>query len=217
MGFRVFFDRIRKSYVQFVEKQGFPIIVTVCTGVIVATAVWTGSREHVYTAPTPPPSGDISAAQLIQQSLRSAVPATPIPVQTPRPWHPPLDEIRILRPFDTSCMVKGALTELWYFHDAVDLAAASGSRVYAIADGTVSAAGKDQLLGEWLRIDHDNGVEAFYAGMVLTEPYIVGDRVFGGDTIGYVGKGIQDETDLPAHLHLQVTKDGLPIDPSMLW
>lgn len=214
---RAAFIRLRKAYLRFVERQGFPIIVTVCVAVIVATALWTGRQEDPYVSPTPPPSGDVSAAQLLQQSMREAVTHSPAPTAAPLVWRAPLDESTILRSYDASVMVQSGVTGLWAIHDAVDLQAARGAKVRAIADGTVLDAGKDALQGVWLLLSHADGVEALYAGLALNNDYRSGDQVRAGDVIGYVGSGLLDESDLPPHMHLRVTRDGHSIDPASLW
>lgn len=216
MRIRAAFLRFKNSYTSFVEKQGFAIISVICVAVITATAVWS-RQEEVYVSPTPPVSQDISAAQLIQQTLRDASTPAPSPTQTPRPWHMPLDEYSVLRPFDADSMVQSGITGIWAVHDAVDLAAERGAAVCALADGVVLAAGDDQLQGVWLLIDHSDGVEALYAGLALHADYRPGDRVFAGDRIGYVGNGPLEESDLGSHLHLRITRHGQPIDPETLW
>lgn len=214
---RAAFIRLQRAYMHFVERQGFPIIVTVCVAVIAATALWTRHQDAPYVSPTPPPSGDISAAQLLQQSLRDTVTPSPAPTATPQVWRAPLEEISILRGYDASAMVQSGVTGLWAIHDAVDLQASRGAKVRAMADGVVSDSGEDALLGVWLRLSHGDGVEALYAGLALNNDYRPGDPVRAGDVIGYVGGGPLEESDLPPHLHLRVTKEGQPIDPTAFW
>lgn len=216
MSIKSAFVRLRDGYVRFVEKQGFAIITVVCVAVITVTAVWS-KQEEVYVSPTPPVSQDVSAAQLMQQSLREAATPSPAPTEAPHVWHPPLDEISIVRPFDADSMVQSGITGIWAIHDAVDLVARRGTKVYAMSDGVVLANGNDQLQGVWLLIDHNSGIEALYAGLAIQTDYLPGDKVFAGDVIGYLGSGPLDETDLGPHLHLRVTQDGAAIDPVALW
>lgn len=207
----------KERYTRFVEKQGFAVITVVCVAVITATALWTGNRpDNAYTAPTPPVTEDVSAAQLVQQRLRDAVTATPAPTETPVVFRSPLAQTEVLRGFDPEVMHYSDSTGIWAIHDGVDLSSPRGSKVVAMADGTVTAAGKDLLNGVWLEIDHD-GVVARYVGMALDAAYLPGDMVYAGDTIGFVGSGPADEADLEPHLHLQVTRDGTAIDPCNLW
>jgi len=217
MGMKTAFHRLKERYVHFVEHQGFPIIVTVCVAVITATAVWTSQQKEPYVSPTPPVADHVSAAQLMQQSLREAATATPVPTEEPQKWQAPLADITILRPFDTHTMVRSGITGIWAIHDAVDLQCSPGDKVFAISDGVVASVGIDRMKGAWLMIDHGNGFEALYAGLAMTADYIAGDEVRMGATIGYAEEGPVDESDLPPHIHLRVTQAGQPIDPSALW
>ncbi len=212
-----FLRRLRDGYIKFVEKQGFPIIVTVCVGVITATALWTGGRQEEYVSPTPPVMQDVSAAQLMQQSLRQAATATPAPTKEPIRWQPPLEDATVLRPFHPTTMVQGDASGVWAIHDAVDLKAAQGQKVRAIGDGIVTASGTDRLQGVWLKIDHGDGIEALYAGMALPGTFLPGDDICMAETLGYAGSCMLDETSLGPHLHLRVTQDGASIDPLTLW
>lgn len=211
-----FFERMLKAYARFVDKQGFPIIVTLCVAIITATALWTGRQETFPASPTPPVMENVPAAQLMQQSLREAATATPSPTEAPHIWHPPLAEISVLTPFSLDTMIESGITGLWAVHPAVDLACQRGEKVYAIGDGTVLSAGQDKLQGVWLQIDHGDGVTALYAGMALTADYLPGDAVQFGAVIGYAGNGMLEESALGPHLHLQVWQDGQPIDPATL-
>lgn len=212
-----FFSRMLKAYARFVDKQGFPIIVTLCVAIITATALWTGRPEEVPASPTPPVIENVSVAQMMQQSLREAATSTPAPTEAPRTWSAPLAEISLLTPFCADTMVQSGVTGLWAVHPAVDLACQRGEKVYAIGDGTILSAGQDKLQGVWLEIDHGDGVTALYAGLALTADYQAGDAVQSGAVIGYGGNGMLEESELGPHLHLQVCQEGQPIDPTTLW
>ena len=203
-------------YIRFVDRQGFPIIVAVCVGVITTTALLTKKSRAPYVAPTPPPVEHISAAQLLQQSLANASTATPAPTPVPVQWTVPLDHVEVLRPYDAEIMVR-CDSGLWAVHDAVDLKASAGAEVYAIGDGEVIEADNDMLRGAWLTIRHDDGIVARYAGLALLKDYIPGDAVRKGDAIGFIGNRMLDEISLGPHLHLRITKDGEAVDPCMLW
>jgi len=209
--------RILKRYVHFVDHHGFPIIVTVCVAVITATALWTGRSEPEFIAPTPPVGQSISAAQLVQQSLLQASTSTPSPTSTARTWLSPLEHTEILYGFSTDSFKQGNATGLWQIHDAADLKCELGDPVRAIADGSILDNGEDDLNGAWLLIEHGDGIEVLYAGMAMNAAYIAGDDVKAGSTIGYAGKGPLEESDLPPHLHLRATQNGIPIDPVALW
>lgn len=214
---RAIWKRIRDGYVKFVEKQGFPIIVTLCVAVITATALWTEKQEAAYVSPTPPVTNDVSAVQLMQQSLREAVTPTPAPTEAPRVWQTPLAEMVVLREYTADSLSQSGVTGVWAIHDALDLQTERGSKVFAMSDGTVVDSGENKLLGVWVQIDHGDGVEALYAGLALNNGYLAGDEVRAGAVIGYSGNGLLEESDMPPHLHLRVTEDGVTIDPATLW
>ena len=216
MKFRQRWKQFAQGYQRFVEKQGFPVIMTVCVAVIVFSAVWSGKMETAVPMPTPPVDQAQSAAQLRQQSLADVSTPTPSPTVTPVIWRAPLEKITVLRSFDATRLQQSAVTGVWQLHDAVDLAADTGALVCAMADGVVLACGEEGVKGAWTVIDH-GGVTAEYAGMSLLSALREGDPVRAGQTIGFAGSGMLDETDLPAHLHLRVTRDGNAIDPLLLF
>ena len=202
--------------ISFSEKQGFPIIITVCIGIITASAVWSAPATDAYAAPTPPVNQDVSAAQLLQESLRHASMPTPTATATPPQWCSPLEHVNVITPFSTSKVTHNDATGLWQIHAGVDLSGERNSPVYAIADGTVIAHGNDVLLGTWLCVSHGD-IEALYAGMTSTADYITGDKMDMHDIIGYVGSGPKGEELLGPHLHLETRKNGTLIDPLSLW
>lgn len=210
------FRKLRERYIHFIDKQGFPIIVTICVAVITATALFTQQSKAPYVSPTPPPAEHISAAQLLQQSLASAATSTPKPTAAPVQWVAPMDTLEPLRSFDAAAMTP-LDSGVWAVHDAVDLKAAAGTKIRAIGDGEVIAAGDDALQGAWLTVQHQDGIVSHYAGMALLNDYIPGDAVRKGDTIGFCGNGMLDEASLGPHLHLRVTKGGQAVDPCTLW
>ena len=212
--FLAWWKRFAARYTQFVEKQGFLIIVVACVGVIAATAVWTRSDGQLPTAPTPPVYEAAPAAHVQQQSLQSA--ATPTPAPTFAPWQRPTDSLVVLSGFDAARLKRSAVTQLWRLHDAVDLQCGVGEQIRSMADGVVLETDSRGLLGAYVTVDHGQGLCAQYAGMTLLAGLQSGDPVEAGQVLGFAGNGVVDETDLGVHLHLRVTRDGRAIDPMSL-
>ena len=213
---KVSFRQLRDRCAQLVEKQGFPIIVTVCVCVMTAAALWTKQQEAQPLVPALP-TRDVSAAQLLQETLEEAATPSPVPTMPPRTFSPPLTEYTLLTAFSATTMHRSGMTGVWAIHDAADLQSPLGSPVQAIGDGVVADQGKDQLRGAWIHIDHGDGIEAIYAGLERSSSFMVGDEVRAGDILGYVGVGLMAESDLPPHLHLRMTRCGTAIDPLTLW
>ncbi len=94
-------------------------------------------------------------------------------------------------------------------HQGIDLAAPAGTPVWATADGRVVYAGKDGRYGKTVVIDHGGGWKTRYAHLKKIETK-KGKRVERGDVIGRVGKSGNASG---AHLHYEVLRNGVPVDP----
>ncbi len=96
------------------------------------------------------------------------------------------------------------------FHHGIDLAAPTGTPVYAAKSGRVIFAGWGYYYGRYVRIDHGDGVETRYAHM---SRLVVrsGQYVKRGQVIGYVGASGRGA--LGAHLHFEVRVGGRAVNP----
>jgi murein DD-endopeptidase MepM/ murein hydrolase activator NlpD len=95
-------------------------------------------------------------------------------------------------------------------HVGIDLAAADGAPVRATADAVVEQRGSDRQYGRFLLLKHGQGYESYY-GHLKDWNVDKGDSVQAGYTIGWVGT--TGKSTAP-HLHFEVRKDGLRIDPA---
>ncbi|HTN62896.1 MAG TPA: M23 family metallopeptidase, partial [Devosia sp.] len=96
-------------------------------------------------------------------------------------------------------------------HTGVDLAARSGTPIYAAGDGVVEFHGWQSGYGNKIEIKHVNGFETAYAHMSRYEPGIqVGTRVRQGQLIGYVGS---TGYATGPHLHFEMKINGNLVDP----
>jgi murein DD-endopeptidase MepM/ murein hydrolase activator NlpD len=94
-------------------------------------------------------------------------------------------------------------------HQGVDFRAPRGTKVIATADGVVSFAGRSGDYGRMVVVDHGNGWETRYAHLhrIKVEK---GDRVRRGRKLGTVGHSGNADGN---HLHYEVRRRGVPIDP----
>lgn len=210
--------RLHGAYVNFIERQGFLVVLGVCVAVIVGTAVWSRGQEPAVSAPTPPVSEEAAqAAQLQQESLQQAATPTPAPKASPEVFLPPLEQVRVLQGFDAARLRGGEASGIWQLHDACDLAGNMGDKVMAMAAGTVVEVVEDSALQCQVTVDHGDGLVAQYAGMAALAGLQPGDPVSQGQTLGFVGEGPLAERYLEPHLHLRVTREGRAVDPTLLW
>lgn len=94
-------------------------------------------------------------------------------------------------------------------HNGVDLAAPSGTPVYATADGFVGKAQWWGSYGNYVQIEHGGEMQTRYAHL---SSYTVssGERVRKGELIGYVGTTGRSTG---PHLHYEVRIANEPVDP----
>lgn len=95
------------------------------------------------------------------------------------------------------------------FHKGLDLAAGEGTPTYAAAAGTVMIAGWSDSAGNWVVINHGNGLVTKYmhhSALCVSE----GQTVAKGQQIGYVG---DTGNSSGAHLHFQVEVNNQAVDP----
>ncbi len=100
-------------------------------------------------------------------------------------------------------------------HAATDLSAEKGSSVLSMGKGIVTAVTVDSELGVSVEIDHGNGIIAYYCGLNETLNVSEGTLVSEETVLGTLGE-IPGECEDESHLHLEVFKDGKPIDPLSL-
>lgn len=94
-------------------------------------------------------------------------------------------------------------------HTGVDLAANQGAPIYAIASGTVTAAGYSDAYGYNVTLAHGNGYGSMYAHMT-NYTVSVGQSVTQGQVIGYVGS---TGWSTGPHLHFEIYVNGAPANP----
>jgi len=95
------------------------------------------------------------------------------------------------------------------FHKGVDVRAAYGQQIPAVANGTVVSAGPAGGYGLSVVIEHGSGIRTRYAH--LSEVKVkAGEAVSRGQDIGRVGNSGRSTG---PHLHFEVLAGGRPVDP----
>ena len=112
----------------------------------------------------------------------------------------------------------GGCTAAMCPHWGIDIAAPPGTPVLAAADGVVAAIGWDSDgYGQYIVLDHGGGWQTLYAHLqsATTSGYgmILGMAVRQGDAVG--GLGSSGASTGP-HLHFEIWRDGVRIDPTQL-
>jgi murein DD-endopeptidase MepM/ murein hydrolase activator NlpD len=96
-------------------------------------------------------------------------------------------------------------------HQGIDFAGPAGIPVRATADGRVIVAERDGRYGRTVVIDHGGGYRTRYAHLKKIDT-LEGRRVRRGERIGRVGKS---GNATGTHLHYEVLRNGVPVDPRL--
>jgi murein DD-endopeptidase MepM/ murein hydrolase activator NlpD len=94
------------------------------------------------------------------------------------------------------------------FHEGIDIGAPCGTPIHAAASGTVIYSGWMDGYGNFVIIDHGNGLATAYGHQSAI--YVSGGSVSQGQTIGAVGSTGHSTG---CHLHFEVRVNGNPVDP----
>ncbi|WP_310530455.1 M23 family metallopeptidase [Novosphingobium sp.] len=100
-------------------------------------------------------------------------------------------------------------------HGGIDLAAPTGTPIYAASAGTITAARPSGCAGNMVMIKHDNGWETHYFHLVKYAPDIqAGMRVEQGHLLG--GVGMTGNCVTGPHLHYEIVINGEKVDPETI-
>jgi len=95
------------------------------------------------------------------------------------------------------------------FHQGIDIAAAAGTPIRAVAAGRVVFSGVAAGYGNLIEVDHGGGWVTRY-GHNAKNLVSVGEQVDAGRQIGLVGRTGRATGD---HLHFEARHEGRPVDP----
>ena len=183
------------------------------------------SAQEASPAPTPTPDAKETAGTASQ--MESAQPTgTPQPAATEEseqvPANGPLyaisTELRwpveaqeVQKAYSAGAPVYSETMKDWRIHTGLDIAAESEAPVLACANGQVKETYTDSMLGNVVLVEH-GPYQFYYCG--VGENFLVnpGDVVTMGQQLGVV-TAVPFEAAEEPHLHLEVRRDGVALDP----
>jgi hypothetical protein len=104
---------------------------------------------------------------------------------------------------------KSPFTGLRTFHSGLDISGRRGAPIIATADGVVTKASFDRLLGNYVRIAHDERFQTMYAHMLKLKVK-KGDKVQRGQVIGLMGSTGRSTG---YHVHYEVRDNSKKMNP----
>ncbi len=120
------------------------------------------------------------------------------------------DFIPSIDPVNQGWISRGFSANRQNIHTGIDIAAPSNSPVHATAAGVVTYADEDSIFGKLVVIDHHNGFVTKYAHN-SSIPVKKNQHVGKSEVIAYVGTTGHSTS---PHVHYEIWKDGVAIDPA---
>lgn len=121
----------------------------------------------------------------------------------------------IVKEFAKDNLLYSATLQEWTVHTGVDISAEKTTVVKAAETGTVKSIKNDPRYGLTIVIEHENGFETVYSNLLSSEFVVEGEKVEKGQSIGTVGNTAAFEIADEPHLHFEVLKDSVQVDPSI--
>lgn len=124
-------------------------------------------------------------------------------------------EGEITRDFSKDNLVYSETLKEWVTHLGVDIKADKATVVKAAERGTVKTIKNDPRFGITVVIEHDDGFETVYSNLLTSEFVVEGENVEKGQSIGTVGNTAIFEIADEPHLHFEILKDSVQVDPNL--
>lgn len=124
-------------------------------------------------------------------------------------------EGEIMREFAKDNLIYSQTLEEWTTHTGIDIKADKTTVVKAAEAGTVKTIKNDPRYGLTIVIEHSDGFQTIYSNLLTSEFVVVGEKVEKGQSLGTVGNTAAFEIADEPHLHFEILKDSVSVDPTI--
>lgn len=121
----------------------------------------------------------------------------------------------IVKEYAKDNLVYSNTLQEWTTHLGIDIKADKTTVVKAAETGTVKTIKNDPRYDLTIVIEHENGYQTVYSNLLSSEFVVEGEKVEKGQSIGTVGNTAAFEIADEAHLHFEVLKDSIQVDPNI--
>ena len=121
----------------------------------------------------------------------------------------------IIKDYAEDTLVYSATLDEWGTHLGIDIKANKTTVVKASEAGVIEKINTDPRYGNSITINHGNGFKTVYSSLLVSDFFKLGEEVEKGDTIGTVGDTASFEIADDAHLHFEMYKDGIAVNPTL--
>ena len=125
-------------------------------------------------------------------------------------------EGEMVREYAKDSLIYSETLQEWTTHTGIDIKADKTTVVKAAEAGTIKSIKNDPRYGLTIVIEHDDQYQTIYSNLLTSEFVVEGEKVEKGQAIGTVGNIAVFEIADEPHLHFEIWKDSLPVDPTTL-
>ncbi len=127
----------------------------------------------------------------------------------------PMKDATVLKDYSAKEYQYNDTLKQWEIHKAIDFKAGENLDVMAVCNGTISKVDSNYLEGTIVEISHNNGIISVYKSLAEDSVTLkVGDKVSAGQVIGKASDSMSKELNSGAHLHFEMTANGVKVDPN---
>lgn len=124
-------------------------------------------------------------------------------------------EGEIVKDFAIDNLIYSETLQEWTTHTGIDIKAEKTSIVKCAEAGTVKSIKNDPRYGLTIIVEHANGFQTVYSNLLTSEFVVEGEKVEKGQSLGTVGNTAAFEIADEAHLHFEVLKDSVQVNPNI--
>lgn len=121
----------------------------------------------------------------------------------------------VVRDFAFDSLIFSETLQEWTTHTGVDIKADKTTVVKSAEAGTVKSIKNDPRYGMTVVVEHANGFRTVYSNLLTSEFVVEGEKVEKGQSIGTVGNTAAFEIADEPHLHFEILKDNVAVDPNI--
>ena len=121
----------------------------------------------------------------------------------------------IVRDFAVDSLIYSETLQEWTTHTGIDIKAEKTTVVKAAEAGIVKSIKNDPRYGLTVIIEHANGFQTVYSNLLTSEFVVEGEKVEKGQSLGTVGNTAAFEIADEPHLHFEILKESVQVDPNI--
>ena len=121
----------------------------------------------------------------------------------------------VVRDFAVDSLVYSDTLQEWTTHTGIDIKADKTTVVKSAEAGIVKTIKNDPRYGLTVIVEHENGFQTVYSNLLTSEFVVEGEKVEKGQSLGTVGNTAAFEIADEPHLHFEILKDSVQVDPNI--